>query len=571
MSYRRCVGSTGGFGGNPGGAAAWGGSSSAAAATAGAPPAGLSAAAMSEALDVWSGKVEGGLSHVAKAAGFVHFTIQFDAERGGRVVSPQHCVIVFPFRGQRGKHQSALFTLRSVREQALPRDPNVQGPVANHLRYKPPSERLAIPGADEYVEFELLSRVHEKPAQQPLRIAMGAARVSEESGLKEFVRIDLGQCISFLATDLIDDPGSGERLVQNRWWMCIETLRVLCTVNRVDCTALDKPGGTPLEWVVSLLDVRAPVNKKEQPQEPPVKNINELMAFIDGVGAPKAAKAQGRRRKNGKDKAPAQKAREAVAPASAGAHGDASTCVAGTNGASARGDVSAPAAAEDGCGVGDRLGSVGAGTPSAGAADAHGAGQGSAAEWLDRPLAVNGSLGGRAGGGICGDRGDSSADPCCARAEAEEASGRVERDTKIAASRDMLEVLDELERAAEAFQDDSKAWRRFNAIASTLEAKLRGLGLTRLETLGRQFEPRLHSRVTPGSAQAASSERSAEAHDAPAPVGGHSAATNGSAEAIAEDGGVIVEELESGWVLGDAVVRPALVATTQSRCGGGHG
>jgi len=84
-------------------------------------------------------------------------------------------------------------------------------------------------------------------------------------------------------------------LVQNRWWMCIETLRLLCTVNRIDCTALDKPG-TPLEWVICLVDMRAPVNKKEQPQEPPEKNINELMEFIDGRDQRKAiAKENGHR------------------------------------------------------------------------------------------------------------------------------------------------------------------------------------------------------------------------------------------------------------------------------------
>lgn len=241
----------------------------------------LSVTACKQALDAWSDRVEGGVSHVAKAAGFVHFTIGFDAARARRVVAPKHCVIAWPLRGPRGKHQSALLTLRAVQEEDLSRDPNVQGPVANHLRYKPPNERKAIPGADEYVEFELLSRAHEKPSQQPLRIAMGAARLNEESGHKEFVRIDLGQCINAIATDIIEES-DGERLVQHRWWMCVETLRLLCTVNRVDCTALDNPSQEPQEWVICLADARAPVNKKEEPREPQERNVDELMRFIDG-------------------------------------------------------------------------------------------------------------------------------------------------------------------------------------------------------------------------------------------------------------------------------------------------
>lgn len=34
----------------------------------------------------------------------------------------------------------------------MDRDPNAQGAVANHLRFKTPHERQQIPGADEYVE-----------------------------------------------------------------------------------------------------------------------------------------------------------------------------------------------------------------------------------------------------------------------------------------------------------------------------------------------------------------------------------------------------------------------------------
>lgn len=513
---------------------------------------------------------------MARAAGFVHFTVGFDADTSRRVVAPQHCVIAFPLRGQKSKHHSALFTLRAVREEEIPRDPNVQGPVANHLRYKPPDERKAIPGADEYVEFELLSRAHEKPSQQPLRIAMGAARMNEESGHKEFVRIDLGQCIAFIATDVIDDPKSGQRLVQNRWWMCIETLRLLCTVNRIDCSALDKPSSTPLEWVICLVDTRAPINKKEQPQEPPEKNINELMEFIDGghggggrhagrammtpalAPTPPAAtpaatiaaagdaigkgerQARSRKKKGGKDK----DMPEAAAQPGGCAGGREETYrqpkFDGTSILNSGGDSAVDVfAAVDGCdGSHDPMmeeceirpstSTIGGSGPAAAYLPAVGARK---AEALEDPLDFE------------------LMDELLRKYNRlQESSQRLEQDTKVAVVRELLEVLDELERAGASLteSESTKASQMVRAVAAKFEAKLRGLGLRRVEALGRPFDPRLHRAV----------ERSA--------LGGGSLL---NVDFVAESPELptqleeVTEELESGWVLGDVVVRPALVAT----------
>ena len=75
---------------------------------------------------------------------------------------------------------------------------------------------------------------------------MGPVRVDTLRGERELVRVDMGQCIHRIATDIVEDP-RGQRLLQCRWWMCIETLRLLCTVDRIDCSALDKPDVPPLD------------------------------------------------------------------------------------------------------------------------------------------------------------------------------------------------------------------------------------------------------------------------------------------------------------------------------------
>merc|ERR1712194_954210 len=107
----------------------------------------------------------------------------------------------------------------------------------------------------EYVEFELLLRVHEAPVQRQLRVTAGPVRLNAQTGQRESMRIDLGRCVRQIATDVVDDP-RGKRVVRNRWWICVEMLRLVCTANSLDCQALDKPGHPPVEWVVCLVDER---------------------------------------------------------------------------------------------------------------------------------------------------------------------------------------------------------------------------------------------------------------------------------------------------------------------------
>jgi len=524
---------------------------------------------LSSAVDAWSEYAEGHVSHVAKAAGFVRFALSRDAESGRRIAEPRHYVIAFPLRDQgRQKHQSALFTLRVVREEEIPRDPNAQGAVANHLRFKPPAERRLIPGADEYVEFELLSREHEVPSQQPLRISMGPVRADKLTGQKEFVRVDMGQCIQRIATDIIQDPRGGQRLVQSRWWMCIETLRLLCNCDHIDCTALDKAGVPPQEWVIRLIDTHSPINRKEELQGcQEERNIDDLMDFIDNHGPGRglngghggAAGAQQGLAPNGNSQRPTRvrkkkgtkdkERREAhtehgnnggttVAPENCGGR----KCADNNDRGKHRGEKNGlrDARTEKTALLDHSDGSTGppaapAGAESGAIAATVSPAQPVVAATADKPgepaAVIPDSIAPAEPTGVAADVGDAElmGELLGRYRRLQEANCRIATNTKVAVVRELLEVLDQLECADAEMQEDSVASRVLFSAARKFEAKLGSLGLSRIEALGKPFDQTLH-RVAGNAPEAGCTSQ------------------------------VIVEELESGWVLGAEVVRPALVA-----------
>lgn len=534
-------------------------------------------APLSNAVDVWSAYADGKVSNVVKAQGLVRFALRVNPETGRRVVEPRHYVIDFPLReeGRRGqKHQSALFTLRVVREEEISRDPSEQwGAVANHLRFKSAAERKLISGADEYVEFELLSREHEVPSQQPLRISMGPVRANKHSGQQEFVRVDMGQCIQRIATDIVEDHRGGQRLVQNRWWMCIETLRLLCNVDHIDCTALDKVGVPPQEWVIRLMDTHAPINRREELKvQQEDRDIDDLMQFIDnsgpgrgsngataGVSAGAAAKPKAvkpKKKKTGKEKD--EEATDAACTAPAQANGTPSSPGDALKPAASRGDTKLAS----GTASGGELASAGSGCAECIEADstqfagktgsdivdggsspppptAAGAGAAPPASLLapvrsgqdPAPAAtspMSAAIASRPPPPQDSVDVDLMSELLARYRRLQEHSGRVEIDAKISVVRDLLEVFDELEHADADSQEDTAASRKLFAATRKFELKLRGLGLERVETLGKPFDLRLHRVVgeTPPSEDASQ---------------------------------VVVEELESGWVFGKELVRPALV------------
>lgn len=534
---------------------------------------------LSNAVESWSEYVEGKVSNVVKAAGFVRFQLRLDGETGRRVVEPRHYIIDFPTREQgRQKHQSALFTLRVVKEEEISRDLTAQGAVANHLRFKPPAERRLIPGADEYVEFELLSREHEVPSQQPLRISMGPVRSNKRSRQQEFVRIDMGQCIQKIATDVIDDRRGGPRMVQNRWWMCIETLRLLCNVDHIDCTALDKVNVPPQEWVIRLMDTHAPINRKEDLKvQHEDRDIDDLMQFIDNRGpgrganggtngisagsvvkSAKAGKAKKKNNSTEKDEAQADSATSGFAISLpsvgsgntkkfAGSRGDGKPIGGSSFGDAGSADQDRTNLAEVIASDKAKLGSVeegGALPPSPTSATARAAaptGTAVPAPNFQEPATTDAAAPPAA-----------ATEPSTLHAKSaplqdaidvdlmgellaryrklQERSARAEVEAKLTVIRDVLEVLDDLEHADAEVQEDSAASRKLFSVARKFEAKLRGLGLIRVESLGKPFDRQLHRAMG----------------EAPSPE--------------AEASQVVVEELLSGWTMGKELVRPALVS-----------
>merc|ERR1719428_347006 len=77
------------------------------------------------------------------------------------------------------------------------------------------------------------------------------------------MRLDLGQCIRQASPEVVQAKNDrNRRLLRSRWWICIESLRLICVANSLDCSALDTPDVPPLEWVICLVDSRAPAGLK---------------------------------------------------------------------------------------------------------------------------------------------------------------------------------------------------------------------------------------------------------------------------------------------------------------------
>ncbi|CAJ1342044.1 unnamed protein product [Effrenium voratum] len=108
----------------------------------------------------------------------------------------------------------------------------------------------------------------------------------------------------------------------------------------------------------------------------------------------------------------------------------------------------------------------------------------------------------------------------------QEVNRNLEADTKIATVSELLEILDDLERGAS--QDGGTGGAStLQTLASKFAARLESMGFERIKASG-AFDPRRHE------AAAQRPEASVSSGD-------------------------ICEELRSGWMLGDRVVRPAVV------------
>eukprot|EP00929_Paragymnodinium_shiwhaense_P045521 TRINITY_DN23252_c0_g2_i1.p1 TRINITY_DN23252_c0_g2~~TRINITY_DN23252_c0_g2_i1.p1 ORF type:complete len:1146 (-),score=304.95 TRINITY_DN23252_c0_g2_i1:19-3456(-) len=235
-------------------------------------------------IERWNQHVEGEVTHLAEATGFVNFELSFDGPAQRRVVTPEHYVVTFNVRDKnRQRLQGSLLTLRIVQQDDLPDQVQVGVEVRGR-----DGESVICSG--EYLEFELLSQSNDASRQPPLKICAGPVRINGDNGQREFMRIDLGRCVRQIITDSVDDPKhKGQKLSRNRWWICLEVLKLVCRANDLDCSGLDDAGVKPLEWVLCLVDEKGASPAPEVAQKE--KSIDELAKFIDaGSGGKKKAK-----------------------------------------------------------------------------------------------------------------------------------------------------------------------------------------------------------------------------------------------------------------------------------------
>merc|ERR1719492_239568 len=94
----------------------------------------------------------------------------------------------------------------------------------------------------------------------------------------------------------------------------------------------------------------------------------------------------------------------------------------------------------------------------------------------------------------------------------QEVNRELEADTKVKVVKELLEVLDDLERA----QDQSGGFAR--VAADKFQAKLQALGFQRIEAVGSQFDPNVHEAAV-------------------------------QREVTGRAAGEVCEELRSGWLL----------------------
>lgn len=113
----------------------------------------------------------------------------------------------------------------------------------------------------------------------------------------------------------------------------------------------------------------------------------------------------------------------------------------------------------------------------------------------------------------------------------QEVNRNLAADTKIAVVSELLDVLDDLERGARLDAPGTgSSGETLATLAKKFESRLESLGFQRIEALGKTFDPSLHE---------AALRRPGATTDE------------------------VLEELRSGWMLADRVVRPAVVAVAE--------
>lgn len=224
-----------------------------------------------------------------EANGFINLQLFWDKAENKRVVSPTHYVVMWSSREKSGKlrYTSSLLSIRLIEEADLPESVEAGIEVRGRDGY-------TTTCGGQYIEFQLLAQPCDLPKQTPLAIVAGPVRVNADTDLREFMRIDMGKCLRDILSDVIDDVGRRGQLSRRRWYICVEVMRLICSANSLDCTALDQPDVPPLEWVLCLSDERVAQALCPEMAHLQDKSIDELTRFIVGSKKGKAKKKKGK-------------------------------------------------------------------------------------------------------------------------------------------------------------------------------------------------------------------------------------------------------------------------------------
>ncbi|CAJ1403867.1 unnamed protein product [Effrenium voratum] len=170
------------------------------------------------------------VTRLALADGYVHFDVRM--EESGRVVSPEHWIVAFTHRKAKPRYTTGLLSMHIIPEEKVP-----EGYQALPQEVDPLGR-----GPREYLEFELLLR-----AEAPeLHITAGPVRENPSTGHRESMRIDLGRSVRQIFKDNFEIQG--KKLMRSRWFICLETLRLVANCNNLDCRGLDDLAAPPVQW-----------------------------------------------------------------------------------------------------------------------------------------------------------------------------------------------------------------------------------------------------------------------------------------------------------------------------------
>jgi len=199
-----------------------------------------------------------------RSTGVLQFTLSQDraptapGPGSGLGVSPRAFWVAFPTPDPKKDHLTLLH-LSIVRHGDIPELNGIgEGPYC------------------ESVEFELMSFEDQPivPEETTLRFSTGPIRLNPVTRERESMRLNLDSHIRWARKDYVQNsPDSANGAVARlRWWIPIETFKLVCRANDVDAGVLE--GGTSkLEWVACLAEERTlpSINSPSQPGAPPTQ------------------------------------------------------------------------------------------------------------------------------------------------------------------------------------------------------------------------------------------------------------------------------------------------------------